>query len=118
VHSSVGLFPANDRPPPVSNPVVKLFHCIPGLAQWKIGTQLRTMLQQPDGSLPGFMTVNDVVLRKSESGVDPRKGRMRFAGMVRTGVCWCTPNRVMAPAASACEACCWGLQFRGPWGSC
>ncbi|KAI7839011.1 hypothetical protein COHA_007250 [Chlorella ohadii] len=50
--------------------------------EWKIGTQLRTMLQQPDGSLPGFMTVNDVVLRKSESGVDPRKGRMRFAGMV------------------------------------
>lgn len=105
----------------------------PLLQQWKIGTQLRTSLQQPDGSLPGFMTggarpqlllshamqrynyrpdwlplpaaglrrylpawavlnyncphpttaVHDAVLRKSESGVDPRQGRVSFAGMVR-----------------------------------
>jgi hypothetical protein len=50
--------------------------------EWKIGTQLRTTLQQADGSLPGFMAVNDAVLRKSETGVDPRRGRVRFAGMV------------------------------------
>lgn len=41
-------------------------------------SQLRTALQQDDGSMPGFMRVFDCVVRK-----DGRKrGGVRFAGMV------------------------------------
>jgi hypothetical protein len=40
--------------------------------------QLRAALQQPDGSLPGFMSVEEGVLR----GDAARPGRARFGGMV------------------------------------
>ncbi|KAL4857795.1 NEDD8-activating enzyme E1 catalytic subunit [Chlorella vulgaris] len=46
--------------------------------EWRLGTQLRAALQQPDGTVPGFMVVADCVLPKDEGPT----ARARFGGMV------------------------------------
>ncbi|KAI7840831.1 hypothetical protein COHA_005477 [Chlorella ohadii] len=60
--------------------------------EWEIGTQLRAALQQPDGSVPGFMKVCDCLV-SSAGGKDAR-----FCGMLMGELHgWEVYKRVQAP---------------------
>ena len=51
----------------------------PSLQEWELGTQLRAALETPNGTLHGFMRVEDCLVKAQEGA----GGRMqaRFAGM-------------------------------------
>lgn len=46
--------------------------------EWEIGTQLRAALEEPGGTLPGFMRVCDCLVRTD----DPATGKAQFNGMI------------------------------------
>eukprot|EP00887_Chlorella_sp_A99_P004151 scaffold23.g4151.t1 len=54
----------------INNPII----WIPMEREWELGTQLRVALQEPDGSLPGFMAVEDCLVKQQG------EQRVRFAG--------------------------------------
>ena len=50
--------------------------------EWEIGVQLRAALQEPDGSLPGYMAVLDCLIKTTSKAGKNKNRKARFGGMI------------------------------------